>query len=44
MIRIMKKLMNSIYNAPICEVLSIGTQSVICGSETEKVTETNGEW
>lgn len=33
-----------IYNAPVCEVLSIGTQSVICGSQTEKVTETEGSW
>ena len=32
------------YNTPVCEVLSAGTQSVICGSETEKVTETEGEW
>lgn len=30
----------SVYNAPVCVVLAIGTQSVICGSETEKVTET----
>ncbi|MBQ7254324.1 MAG: hypothetical protein IJS30_06600 [Bacteroidales bacterium] len=32
------------YSAPVCVVLSVGTQSVICGSETEKVTETQGEW
>lgn len=32
------------YDAPVCEVLSVGTQSVICGSETERVTETPGEW
>ena len=32
------------YSAPVCVVLSVGTQSVICGSETEKVTETPGEW
>ena len=32
------------YSAPACVVLSVGTQSVICGSETEKVTETPGEW
>ena len=34
----------NVYNAPACEVLSIGAQSVICGSETEKVTETEGQW
>ena len=32
------------YNTPVCEVLSVGIQSVICSSETEKVTETEGEW
>lgn len=32
------------YFAPSCEVLSVGTQSVICSSETEKVTETEGQW
>ncbi|MBR3744509.1 MAG: hypothetical protein IKN31_05300 [Bacteroidales bacterium] len=32
------------YSAPMCEVLSVGSQSVICSSETEKVTETQGEW
>ena len=32
------------YNAPVCNVLSVSTQTVICGSETEKVTETPGEW
>ena len=32
------------YSTPVCNVLSISTQTVICGSETEKVTETSGEW
>ena len=32
------------YDAPVCNVLAVGPQSVICGSETEKVTETEGEW
>ncbi len=41
----MKKTMKtSVYNAPVCVVLSVGAQGVICGSETEKVTETQGEW
>lgn len=44
----MKKLMENEsvmeYTTPVCDVLSVGIQSVICGSETEKVTETQGEW
>lgn len=32
------------YDAPLCEVLYFGSQSVICSSETEKVTETEGQW
>lgn len=40
----MKELTKNVYDTPVCKVLSVGTQGVICGSETEKVTETNGEW
>ena len=32
------------YNAPICNVLSVSTQTEICRNETEKVTEAPGEW
>ena len=32
------------YAPPICQVIDVDTQSVICASETEKVTETDGEW
>ena len=32
------------YSSPICQVIDVDTQSVICASETEKVTETDGEW
>lgn len=32
------------YEAPVSEEIYVGTQSVICTSETEKVTETEGEW
>ena len=32
------------YASPICQVIDVDTQSVICASETEKVTETDGEW
>lgn len=32
------------YAPPICEVIPVGTQMVICASETETVGETEGEW
>ena len=32
------------YASPICHVIDVDTQSVICASETEKVTETDGGW
>lgn len=32
------------YAPPICQVFDVGTQRVICASETEKVTETESEW
>ena len=32
------------YASPICQVIDVGIQRVICGSETEKVTEIEGEW
>ena len=32
------------YAPPICQVIDVDTQSVICASETEKVTETDGKW
>ena len=32
------------YAPPICQVIDVGTQRVICASETEKVTETESEW
>ena len=32
------------YASPICQVIDVDTQSVICASETEKVTETDGGW
>ena len=32
------------YASPICQVIIVGTQRVICASETEKVTETESEW
>lgn len=39
-----KSMKKNVYDTPLCEVLSVSTQNVICGSETEKVTETQGEW
>ena len=32
------------YSSPICQVIDVDTQRVICASETEKVTETDGGW
>ena len=32
------------YASPICQLIDVDTQRVICASETEKVTETDGEW
>ena len=32
------------YASPICQVIDVGIQRVICASETEKVTEIEGEW
>ena len=32
------------YAPPICQVIDVDTQRVICASETEKVTETDGGW
>jgi len=32
------------YASPICVVTLVETQRVICGSETETVGETDGEW
>ena len=32
------------YASPICQVIDVDTQRVICASETEKVTETESEW
>ena len=33
-----------VYTSPVCEVILVGTQRVICASETEKVTDEDGEW
>ena len=32
------------YAPPICQVIDVDTQRVICASENEKVTETDGGW
>ena len=32
------------YASPICQLIDVDTQRVICASDTEKVTETDGEW
>ena len=32
------------YASPICQLIDVDTQRVICASETEKVGETEGEW
>ena len=34
------------YASPICQVIDVDTQRVICasGTETERVTENEGEW
>ena len=32
------------YEAPACEIFTVGLQRVICGSETEHVGEDEGEW
>jgi hypothetical protein len=32
------------YESPVCEVLFVGTQKVICASDTEVVGEDEGEW
>ena len=32
------------YISPVCKVILVGTHQVFCGSETEKVNETDGEW
>ena len=33
-----------VYTPPVTQVIYIGTQRVICASETETVGETEGEW
>ena len=33
-----------VYETPTCNVIIVGTHRVICASETEKVTEEEGEW
>ena len=33
-----------VYESPICEVIILGAQRVICASETEIVGEDEGEW
>lgn len=33
-----------VYTPPVCQVILVRTPRVICGSETEKVTEIEGEW
>lgn len=35
---------NQAYTPPVCKAILVGTQRVICASETEKVGETEGEW
>ena len=32
------------YESPACEMIFVGTQKVICASETEIVGEDEGEW
>ena len=32
------------YAPPVCQEFYVGTQRIICASETEKVGETEGEW
>ena len=32
------------YESPDCKVFVVRTQGIICGSETEKVDEVDGEW
>ena len=32
------------YVSPICQLIDVDPQRVICASETEKVTETDGGW
>ena len=32
------------YASPICQVIDVDTQRVICASGTERVTETDGKW
>lgn len=36
--------LSEVYASPASEVVFVNTQGVICTSETEKVTETEGEW
>lgn len=33
-----------VYTPPVTQVIYIGTQRVICASETEKVNDIDGEW
>lgn len=33
-----------VYTPPVCEAILVGTQRVICASETEKVNDIDGEW
>lgn len=33
-----------VYYSPVCEVIFVGTQKVVCASETEKVDDNEGEW
>ena len=35
---------HKVYITPLCHVSFVGAQRVICASETEKVTEEEGEW
>ena len=42
----MKKVMKNVYDTPVCKVLSVDTQRVICDSQsgTENVGVTPGTW
>jgi hypothetical protein len=35
---------NREYESPACEMIVVGTQRVICASETEHVGEEDGQW
>lgn len=34
----------NVYESPTCEVFFVGTQKVICASDTETVGEDEGQW